>query len=251
MRGSTPQAMRSSWRWAAACQGWRPLNASWVSSISPRPRRKAPRQVLRGLPVRSYFRPGSGCSWRAGNRPAGELGPDPAAAGVQELGDPVGQGAAAAEPAAVKLVLVAAVRAGKGLREVGAAGADRGPVAGSAAGKRTILTAPRADARTCTARSRQVRQTWPSGQLPALYPRRPHSPPAAWPRRYRCRCQWIRGIWREPCGSVSGHGAWLPLVNMHAEPIRSAAGISRDQPEPAGAATGYRAWTGCLYQAGS
>jgi len=57
-----------------------------------------------------------------------ELGPDPAAAVVQHPRDQVGEGAAAAEAAAEQLVLVAAARAGEGLREPGAVGADQGPV---------------------------------------------------------------------------------------------------------------------------
>src|SRR5262249_11207141 len=71
-----------------------------------------------------------------------ELGAEPAAAGVQEAGEPVGEGAAAAEPAAVQLALETAARAGEGLGESGAVSADRGAVARASAWKHPLLTAP-------------------------------------------------------------------------------------------------------------
>ena len=75
MAGSTPQAISSSRRWAAARQGWRAWNASWVSSISPRPRRRSRSSADRCGPCGCRARSGrtAGGPWRGGIRPAGRV----------------------------------------------------------------------------------------------------------------------------------------------------------------------------------
>jgi hypothetical protein len=107
---------------------------------------EAPEQVFRSAVLAvSCPEPFQGGQWLVhgdqGLGQRGELRPDPAAAVVQELSNPVGEGAAAAEPAAVQFVLIAAARAGEGLREPGAVGADRGPVDGTPTGKGPVLAA--------------------------------------------------------------------------------------------------------------
>src|SRR5664280_1922 len=83
-------------------------------------------------------------------RPAGRgsgrrVRPDPAGPVVQNLAQPVGEGAAGAAPPTVQLVLEPASGAGERLAEAGAGGADRGAVTRAATRKRPFLTAAGAD----------------------------------------------------------------------------------------------------------
>ena len=84
------------------------------------PAAEAPQQIVGGTGAAlAHVEPGqAGQRVVHGEQGAGqrdELGADPAGAVVQDLGEPVGEGAASAEPAAVQFVLEAAACAGEGL----------------------------------------------------------------------------------------------------------------------------------------
>src|SRR5664280_807618 len=74
-----------------------------------------------------------------------QLGADPPGAIVEELGEPISQGAAGAQSAGAQRVLETAACAGEGLGEPGTSGADRGAVAGALARQRPVGAATGTD----------------------------------------------------------------------------------------------------------
>ena len=128
----------------------------------------------------------AGCPWRAGSRPAGRARDGsgrcrrPAARRAgrrRRSGCRAGRRAACPRTRSVRRRRTARTRR---------SGADRGAVAGAAARKRPLLAAAGADSPGRTARSEQVRQTYPSGQLPALCLRRPQRQHSAMYQRSYC-----------------------------------------------------------------
>ena len=174
--GSTPQAIRSSRRWEAARQGWRVWNASWVSSISPRPGRRSrcSAEPVRPLRVQSQVRPDSGWSIAsresASGTSSGRIWPVPSSrrsasrsAKVQRVQSRLPCSLSSKPQRAqekdwenpAQVVQIAA------------------PSPGRRPGSARSWPQPGQMPRVRTARSEQVRQTYPSGQLPALFLRRP------------------------------------------------------------------------------
>jgi hypothetical protein len=139
MAGSSPQAMSSSRRWAAARQGCNVRNASWVGGISPLARlrsmvaavrRRSESQVSSesGLPMPSRYA-ASGAS-------RGRMRPVPSSSS-SAIRSARAQRVQRRPP--LQFALVAAAGAGERLRESSAGGADRDAVAGTASRQRPGL----------------------------------------------------------------------------------------------------------------
>ena len=187
--GSTPQAIRSSRRWEAARQGWRPWNASWVSAISPWPSRRSRSSGEPGCPLRAHSQVSPDSGWSmvsrkpASGASSGRIWPVPSSSNwvrreakaqrVQRRppwslsSSPHREQANDCEnPAQVAQIAI--------------------PSPGRRPGSARSLPQPGQTPRQRTAWSAQVRQTNPSGQLPALCLRRPQRQHSATYQRSYC-----------------------------------------------------------------